>query len=508
MHALSPSFPFSRPLWVQLGVANKSSKLIDGAIISEIFEQPEKITSVKAAGESAAVVSRVLGFTSEGREKADKKAAKKAEEERKKFSLATPKIILQANVKRWTQMSDRIETQAAKDVLGKDGAILGNQMYTKQNAPKEEKKKKKKKKKVGEDEAAEEEAPVAEEPAPEPAKKEKKKKSISKSLIKQEDEEVLGFGELAVSGYDEETFGFAVEGADDATAALLESADRQIDVGLDIVKGTFVVAAVAETHTQEQARLKREAEQKEKASIAAAQLVETLRIEAAANAILVAKEKKAAEEAAAAERMKVALAKDAKFFKKKMEDATSRRQAMIDAKKAQFAEAEAAASKIDMSTALSHEVQRKMEAEEHITSRLATTQKADHESNWAEADVPAHDVADFTRVKRLAQAEAAAPEEREEEEPAEAPTGKKAKAKKAAEEAGVADRMKVALAKPALVDHGGAGPIQEQAMSEFKNKADADFQKAEHQLPTAHAEVETKIGTRRGSLKEKNAFLN
>jgi hypothetical protein len=110
---------------------------------------------------------------------------------------------------------------------------------------------------------------------------------------------------------------------------------------------------------QEQARLKDEAEQKDKASVAAAELVEKDRAEAAANAILLATDKKTVEAAAAAERMTVALAKDAKFFKKKMGDATSRQQAMLDAKKAQFAEAEAVASKIDMSTALNFEEQKK-----------------------------------------------------------------------------------------------------------------------------------------------------
>ena len=266
---------------MQLGVAQRSSKIIDGAIISEIFEQPGKIAPSKAAGQKAAVVGRVLGFTSEGREKTAEKELKKEEEERQKFLASTPKVILQSNAKRWSQMSDKIEAKMAKDPLARDGAKLGNQMY-KNEAGKKKKKPKK--------DADVEPADAEEEP-----KKDKKKKSISKSLIKAEDEEPLGFGDLAVAGYDEETFGFEVEGTDDSTAKLLQNAGRSVDLGIEIVKGAFVVASVGETYAEEQARLKREAEQREKARIAAEQLAKTLRVEAAATAVREAKEKKAKE---------------------------------------------------------------------------------------------------------------------------------------------------------------------------------------------------------------------
>jgi len=263
-------------------------------------------------------------------------------------------------------MSNKIEQKMNKDPIARPSkkVQLGNKLEMK-------KKKKKKKKKKSEDGAEEEEE----------AKKPKGGEEDD------EDEEVLGFGDLAAPAVDDEkVFGFEVEGGDEEIRQTLANAAKATSIALEVQRGVLVVQETTETHTEEQARLKREAEQRERDRIAQEELAQKQAEAAAAAALQKAKDEAAAAAKAAAARDKIALEKDRKFFAKKMEGANKRRQEMIDERKAKFVASKAGAKKLDVAPLLSLVEAKEAEVETARLARLEAQQsavtKVDMETKW------------------------------------------------------------------------------------------------------------------------------
>jgi len=347
----------------KLGTAKKSKSEVKAQIKAL---KPKKVELVKPViNNKDVVIGRIKKYTTEEQERSAKSAADAEQEERTKHIATAPKIIRRANVQRWTEMSNKIEQKMNKDPIARPSkkVQLGNKLEMK----------KKKKKKKNEDGAAEEEEEEA-----------KKPKGGEED---DEDEEVLGFGDLAAPAVDDEkVFGFDVEGGDEEIRQTLANAAKATSIALEVQRGVLVVQETTETHTEEQARLKREAEQRERDRIAQEELAQKQAEAAAAAALQKAKDEAAAAAKAAAARDKIALEKDRKFFAKKMEGANKRRQEMIDERKAKFVASKAGAKKLDVAPLLSLVEAKEAEVETARLARLEAQQsavtKVDMETKW------------------------------------------------------------------------------------------------------------------------------